>query len=292
MTSVKTNVLPAINFHLWRPCNFKCKFCFATFDDTKEMYRKKGHLSQQEMLQIIDEIADYGISKITFAGGEPLLCKWLPDLIIHAKKRGLTTMIVTNGWLLSQDWLFALRGKLDWVTLSIDSLTTDHQLAIGRSNKNTALSQTDYQHRIDWIRDNGMKFKMNTVVCSINQTENISDFVTENQPKRWKIFQVLPIVGQNDFHIADMLITSEQFQNYIDRHQHVTTHDIELVVEDNDLMTGSYLMIDPLGRLYDNINGSYRYSQTINEIGFTNAFQQITVLKDKFYQRGGRYDWS
>ncbi len=256
------------------------------------MYRQKRYLSQEEMLQIIDEIADYGISKITFAGGEPLLCKWLPNLIIHAKKRGLITMIVTNGWLLSQDWLFALKGKLDWVTLSIDSLTTEHQLAIGRSNKNTVLSQMDYQHRIDWIRDNGMKFKMNTVVCSVNHEENISSFVIENQPNRWKIFQALPIEGQNDFHIADMLITSEQFRNYIDRHQYVVTHDIELIAENNDLMTGSYLMIDPLGRLYDNINGSYHYSQAINEIGFNNALQQITVLKDKFHERGGVYDWS
>ena len=25
--------LPIVNFHVWRRCNYKCKFCFATFED-------------------------------------------------------------------------------------------------------------------------------------------------------------------------------------------------------------------------------------------------------------------
>ncbi|WP_282071372.1 hypothetical protein [Polaribacter atrinae] len=46
------------------------------------------------------KIAAAGFEKITFAGGEPMLCPWLPKLIKTAKELGLTTMIVTNG---SQD---------------------------------------------------------------------------------------------------------------------------------------------------------------------------------------------
>ena len=25
--------IPSVNFHLWKPCNMKCNFCFATFQD-------------------------------------------------------------------------------------------------------------------------------------------------------------------------------------------------------------------------------------------------------------------
>ena len=25
--------IPSVNFHLWKPCNMKCRFCFATFQD-------------------------------------------------------------------------------------------------------------------------------------------------------------------------------------------------------------------------------------------------------------------
>ena len=86
---------PSINFHLWRPCNMKCKFCFATFEDSRD-YLPKGHLPQEEHLNLINEIIKTGFSKITFVGGEPTLCKWLPNLIKRAKEGGLTTMIVTN----------------------------------------------------------------------------------------------------------------------------------------------------------------------------------------------------
>ncbi len=25
--------IPSVNYHLWRPCNMRCEFCFATFQD-------------------------------------------------------------------------------------------------------------------------------------------------------------------------------------------------------------------------------------------------------------------
>ena len=39
------------------------------------------------MLHVINEISQYNIQKITFAGGEPILCKWLDELIIYAKAK-------------------------------------------------------------------------------------------------------------------------------------------------------------------------------------------------------------
>ena len=27
---------PSVNFHLWEPCNMRCRFCFATFQDVKQ----------------------------------------------------------------------------------------------------------------------------------------------------------------------------------------------------------------------------------------------------------------
>ena len=74
--------IPSVNFHLWEPCNMKCKYCFATFKDVKQSILPKGHLPKAEAIEIVKELAEYGFKKITFAGGEPTLCKWLPDLII------------------------------------------------------------------------------------------------------------------------------------------------------------------------------------------------------------------
>lgn len=283
--------IPAINFHIWKYCNFKCKFCFATYEDELGLYNKKSHLSEHEMLSIIDEIAKQDITKITFAGGEPLLCKWLPNLIKHAKEVGLTTMIVTNGFLLTNKWIEEQDGYLDWITLSIDSIEPNNQIAIGRSNNSNSISKEDFFEKVKCIKKNDIRFKLNTVVCSLNSSENISEFIIKVQPERWKIFQVLPIVGQNDIHINDLTISKAEYDEYIERHRKVESYNIEIVPENNDLMTGSYLMIDPQGRFYDNVEGKYRYSKPILDVGFDKAREQVKIFQNKFTDRKGLYDW-
>lgn len=285
------DIVPSVNFHLWKPCNFRCKFCFATFQDEMSLYSEKSHLSKDEMLQIIDEIVKQKITKITFVGGEPLLCKWLPDLIRYSKQKGLTTMIVTNGYLLTDEWLDRQEGNLDWVTLSIDTIDPERQIQIGRSNGKKIITAAEYKDKIKSIKKRNIKFKLNTVVCSINVDEDFSDFVKEVSPERWKIFQVLPVEGQNDKHINDFIISDKDFQNYVERHKLLQSSGIQVVTEDNDQMRGSYLMIDPQGRLYDNVNGKHSYSESILKIGFTEASNQVEIDKEKFFERGGSYKW-
>ncbi|MGB0863052.1 MAG: viperin family antiviral radical SAM protein [Saprospiraceae bacterium] len=286
-----TNIIPAVNFHIWKYCNFKCKFCFATYEDQSMLYREKSHLSKEEMLSIIDEISKQGITKITFAGGEPMLCKWLSDLIRHAKQVGLTTMIVTNGFLLTKEWIEAQKSNLDWITLSIDTVNPEYQVAIGRSNKKKFISKYEYLNKISLIKENNIRLKLNTVVCSINSDENLSEFIAEAQPERWKIFQVLPMIGQNDLHIGDLVVSKNDYEAYIKRHNHLKTQGVNIVAENNDLMKGSYLMIDPQGRFYDNNKGKYKYSDSILEVGFEIARKQVIISNEKFINRDGLYNW-
>ena len=77
--------IPSVNYHLWKPCNMRCDFCFATFLDIEPKALPKGHLGCQGSLAIVESLAQAGFRKLNFAGGEPTLCPWLPDLI----RRGL-----------------------------------------------------------------------------------------------------------------------------------------------------------------------------------------------------------
>ena len=98
-------MIPSINFHLWQPCNYRCKFCFARFQDVKSSVLPKGHLSKEDSIKVVNKNVDHGFEKITFVGGEPLLCPWLDELICIAKAGGLTSMVVTNGHTLTKEWL-------------------------------------------------------------------------------------------------------------------------------------------------------------------------------------------
>lgn len=57
-------------------------------------------------------------------------------------------------------------------------------------------------------------------------------------------------------------------------------------------MKGSYLMLTPDGRFFENIEGNYRYSSSISDVGHGPALSEIRISMEKFQKRGGLYDWT
>ncbi len=108
--SFSVSDVQSVNFHLWEPCNMKCGFCFATFQDVKRRLLPKGHVGRNDCLSIVRKIAEAGFRKINFAGGGPTLCPWLPDLVTRASELGMTTAVVTNGTNISIEWLESVQG--------------------------------------------------------------------------------------------------------------------------------------------------------------------------------------
>lgn len=270
----------------------RCKFCFATFQDVKHSILPKGHLPKEQAIEIVLQLADIGFEKITFAGGEPTLCPWLPELIRTAKNAGMTTMIVTNGTKLTDEFLLANKSNLDWIAVSIDSIIPETNIEIGRAIiGKTPLTVSYYKHLMNRIKDFGYGLKINTVVTNKNYTENLSEIIQYAEPKRWKIFQALPILGQNDNKIDSLQVTTEQFYHFIDTHKKMEAI-TNIIPETNNDMKGSYAMVDPAGRFYDNAKGKHNYSKPILEVGARIAIQQVNYDFNKFIERGGIYDWN
>ena len=285
--------VPSVNFHLWEPCNMDCEFCFATFQDVKrEMKLPKGHLPKEDCLLVVDQIAEVGFEKINFVGGEPTLCPWLPDLIVRAKGHGMTTSIVTNGSRITDQWLDDLNGNLDWIGLSIDTVDPEKSVRIGRAIAGKIpITEEKYLDIINEIKRHGIRLKINTVVNSVNWEEDLTPFIQVAKPERWKLFQVLRVKGQNDRHIDDFEITTDQFEAYVQRNRIVENDGIRVVPENNEAMTESYVMIDPAGRFFDNSQGFYRYSEPILKVGVAEALKQVSIDPERFHQREGKYDW-
>jgi radical S-adenosyl methionine domain-containing protein 2 len=281
-----------VNFHLWQPCNMRCTFCFARFRDVRAEVLPAGHLSRDDAVSVVRMLGEAGFRKITFAGGEPFLCPWLPDLVAEARGAGMTTAIVTNGSLLDDTALAALRGRLDWLVISFDSADPNTLRASGRLAGRRPLGREDYLRLCRSVAAAGITLKINTVVSRHNWREDLSGFVIEAGPARWKVMQVLQIAGQNAATAADYAITAGQFQAFVDRHRHVERHGIPLVAESNDAMIGSYAMVDPAGRFFDNTRGRYTYSDPILSHGPWHAMSQVTISHERFLARGGRYDWT
>ncbi len=98
------------------------------------------------------------------------------------------------------------------------------------------------------------------------------EFIEEVRPERWKIFQVLPVAGQNDLHFEDYSISPDKFESFLklnNRAKRFTT----IVPEGNKLMRASYVMVDPAGRFFDNAAGMHTYSEPLLKIGVLNAIK-------------------
>jgi radical S-adenosyl methionine domain-containing protein 2 len=276
------NPLSAINFHLYKPCNERCLYCFATFPEVR------GQLSNADAERLVGELASHGLQKLTFVGGEPTLHPALPRLLRVARQARVVTALVTNGARLAQ-LLRTSAGDLDWVGLSIDSGREDVQQALGRGHG-------DYVRRsvalLDQARTLGLRTKLNTVVTALNWEEDMSALVRQVRPERWKVFQVLPVGGQNDGKVESLLISAEQFGAFVARHAHLADEGLEPVPEDNAAMTGSYLMVDPLGRFFDNVGGRLHFSQPILEVGVEAALAGVRFSFVQLERRGGVYPWA
>jgi len=280
---MQNNKILSISYHIVEICNMRCSFCFAKFNCINK------HLSMKDTFFLIEELAKAGTEKISFAGGEPTLYEWLPEVITHAKKCGLTTMLITNGSGLSEYFLNSMINHLDWIGLSVDSLDTKQLEELGRQLPHELVDESFYFEKIKHIKNYGYKLKINTVVNRINKDNNMSKFINYAAPKRWKLLHVLPL--QNIIYNHNLLITHTEFISFCERHLNFINTEIEIIFEDNDAMTNSYVIIDPLGRLVDNSNYKLCYSESILKVGVEKALEQINLDINKMKKRKAFYDW-
>lgn len=282
----------SVNFHLIEACNAKCRYCFATFPHLG----RRDRLSPADRGALVDMLVDAGVGKINFAGGEPTLVRDLGPLCkrIKTRSRGRCAVsLVTNGARLGpllEDWA----EWIDWVALSVDSGDDITNVALGRTRAGRPYAPVMLELGVAAKR-RGVRLKCNTVVSRLNVAEDMCTFISELAPERWKLFQMLPVAGENDGAVKDLSIPEADFRAFVKRHSALGETGIVILPEDNNAMTASYLMIGPDGRFFwhaPHASGrTLEYGPPILEGGFGEALRQTSFSQDRFLDRGGAYDW-
>jgi organic radical activating enzyme len=179
-TPMPTAKVTTVNFHLVKHCPMACNFCYARFDDViRDTKVSTLGLPTEQARKVVAELAGLGFEKINFAGGEPLLRKDLPELIRYAKSLGLVTSIISNGQLITADWIKAVYGHLDQIGISVDSALPERRVLMGRAIKGKSLSNADYLDRATLIRMAHISLKINSVVTAQNFDEDMNAFIQE-----------------------------------------------------------------------------------------------------------------
>ena len=160
--------------------------------------------------------------------------------------------IVSNASLINKDVLSDLEGALDWLGLSVDSISEDTERTLGRgcnggNHIENVVSVADMAHR------HKISVKLNITVVRQSVEDDFTDLICRIDPQRVKVFQMLSLRNVNPDADALYGVTDEEFESFRKRHSEIVlSNGNSLIFEDNDVMEGSYLMLDPLGRVMTN----------------------------------------
>jgi radical SAM protein with 4Fe4S-binding SPASM domain len=107
-------------------CNLRCTHCFT--DSGKQ---HNDELNPDEKIDLVRQIKDLGVNRISIAGGEPLICNDTEMLLHELKCNDIIASITTNGLLLERKRIEALsQYSIRNLTLSIDGATEEVHDAI------------------------------------------------------------------------------------------------------------------------------------------------------------------
>jgi len=88
-----------LNMHLeltYR-CNEQCVHCYCVVEHGKEAEAAKRELTYEEIVRVLDQLAELGCLYVTFSGGEVLVRRDFFDIVEHARRRGFVYRVYTNG---------------------------------------------------------------------------------------------------------------------------------------------------------------------------------------------------
>jgi radical SAM protein with 4Fe4S-binding SPASM domain len=116
------NYVPhVVAWNLTRRCNLECAHCYISAGPRESA---TSELDTSEALRIVDELLAVNPAPLLIlSGGEPLLRQDLTQIAAYASQRGATVVVGTNGTLLSDERIAALKSAgVTGVAVSIDSL--------------------------------------------------------------------------------------------------------------------------------------------------------------------------
>jgi GTP 3',8-cyclase len=113
-------------------CNLRCTYCMPA--EGVKLLEHKDILSFEEIVEVIREAVNLGITKIRITGGEPLVRKGIVSLIEKiAHIEGIKDFgLTTNGILLSEFASDLARAGLHRINISLDTIDPDKFRTITR----------------------------------------------------------------------------------------------------------------------------------------------------------------
>ena len=160
-----------IQIHPTLRCNLRCLHCYSTSSP-----EQATTLSLDTLCQALSDARAEGYNAVGVSGGEPLIYPALPELLHHAHSLGMFTTVTTNGLLLSQKRLEALRGAIDLMAISVDGVPESHDRM-----RNKAGAFNKMKEKLQLVRDAGIPFGFifTLTLYNLHELEWVAAFAVE-----------------------------------------------------------------------------------------------------------------
>ncbi len=109
-----------VHWSITGTCNLRCRHCFMSAP-----HAKHGMPSKEELLNVVEQLAECGVTSAEITGGEPLMREDFLEIVEALLDHGITIpTIYSNGWLVDEKLLDALeaRGLKPSFQISFDGL--------------------------------------------------------------------------------------------------------------------------------------------------------------------------
>ena len=182
-------------------CNFDCIYCHNEgLGDTRgPMEPGENEMGTEDVVRFLEVVEGYGVEKVKFTGGEPMLREDLEE-IIRRTPDSMETSMTTNGTFLPGRAGDLKAAGLDRVNVSQDALDPDDFAAVTKSGA--------YDQVMEGVRaavDAGLDpVKLNMVVFThtAGYVEEMVEYVAENEGLQLQLIEYMPeLTGKPEWNI-------------------------------------------------------------------------------------------
>lgn len=179
-----------VRVSLTNRCNFHCLYCHneGLGDTQPPRAPAADEMTPEEVERLLRIAAEFGVSKVKFTGGEPMLRADLEDVVRRAA-RHMEVSLTTNGSLLAPRAAALAAAGLARVNVSIDSLDPAHFARIRRGGLAPVLAGVDAA-----LAAGLAPVKINTVVFdeTVDELPTLLRFVSERPGLELQLIELMP----------------------------------------------------------------------------------------------------
>ncbi|ADE02984.1 GTP 3',8-cyclase MoaA [Haloferax volcanii] len=182
-------------------CNFDCVYCHNEgLGDTRgPMDASDEEMSADDVVRFLEVVEEYGVEKVKFTGGEPMLRADLEE-IIRRTPDSMETSLTTNGTFLGDRAEDLVAAGLDRVNVSQDALDPEAFAQITKSGAYDKVTEG-----VKAAVDAGLTpVKLNMVVFTktAGHVEEMVEYVAENPGLQLQLIQYMPeLTGKPEWNI-------------------------------------------------------------------------------------------